>query len=677
MAKGKRIEYSDIIDPSIVDKLKSELGKVRDTLEETTSGAGNIKEVNKALTDTIEITEDLLRLEKNDLDIKTELAKLRIKGNDLTAKERAQKKVLQEQLKQNNRAYANEARLVKQTGTSYNQLSQQLAKNRIRYRELTEEQRKNKNEGGKLLKTIAAQDKQLKKIDATMGEHQRNVGNYTSALAGQASQFGILGTAMMQVTRVFNLVKIGFRSLNAAIASTGIGLLIVAIASLVGWFKKTVAGGEAFQRVMAPLKAILQVVTNVVVELGGAIAKLFTGDFTGAIDQARDAFTDLNGQLKTANAQFKQLAELTILNKIQTGDWAIKQAQLNKRLQEARLLARDEEVDLKKRMEASKLAMTLEDELAEGRKTLIKQRIAMIVLNEQAGKSNQDEINERKQLTAELIQVEADQAQRKVRLITYLTTLQNKYNASLKDEINVIKQVEEIHIKSIEEKQQTNEEWLKEQEDLLGQELELYLTTEEEKRKAAEATAQFQKLKNEATLAETSNLLATTASLFREDTAAYKILATAQATIATYLAGTKALSEVPFPANILAMAGIILTGLANVAKINEVKFAAGTDEVTGGIQGKDSVRASLMPGERVVPTDLNRPLLAMGITNADLPGLAYLGKAYANEYPTLTGVATKQLQQALRTNDLLGRWRFYDNNGNEIDVNGNKKIMIN
>ena len=63
--------------------------------------------------------------------------------------------------------------------------------------------------------------------------------------------------------------------------------------------------------------------------------------------------------------------------------------------------------------------------------------------------------------------------------------------------------------------------------------------------------------------------------LFEEGTMGYKIFSTAQATMATYEAANKALAAAPVPFNIALAAMIIAQGLANVAKINEVKFQKG------------------------------------------------------------------------------------------------------
>lgn len=61
--------------------------------------------------------------------------------------------------------------------TSMNGLSQSLSRMRITYRELTEEER-NSSFGKELLASINQADAKIKELDASIGNHARNVGNY-------------------------------------------------------------------------------------------------------------------------------------------------------------------------------------------------------------------------------------------------------------------------------------------------------------------------------------------------------------------------------------------------------------------------------------------------------------------------------------------------------------------
>jgi hypothetical protein len=65
--------------------------------------------------------------------------------------------------------------------SAYAKLSKQLNEARKAYKDLAVTNQTNTQEAQDLLKTITALDKQLKDVDATVGQHQRNVGNYEGA----------------------------------------------------------------------------------------------------------------------------------------------------------------------------------------------------------------------------------------------------------------------------------------------------------------------------------------------------------------------------------------------------------------------------------------------------------------------------------------------------------------
>jgi len=70
-------------------------------------------------------------------------------------------------------------------------------------------------------------------------------------------------------------------------------------------------------------------------------------------------------------------------------------------------------------------------------------------------------------------------------------------------------------------------------------------------------------------------IISAASAIFEEQTAAYKILASADALMNTYKGANLALGTYPPPFSYLAAAATIATGLANVAKINGAKFAHG------------------------------------------------------------------------------------------------------
>lgn len=88
--------------------------------------------------------------------------------------------------------------------TSMNALSQSLARMRMTYRELTEEER-NSPFGKELISSIQQADAKIKQLDATIGNHQRNVGNYASRWNGLSMSIQQIGRELPSLAMGWNM----------------------------------------------------------------------------------------------------------------------------------------------------------------------------------------------------------------------------------------------------------------------------------------------------------------------------------------------------------------------------------------------------------------------------------------------------------------------------------------
>ena len=108
-------------------------------------------------------------------------------------------------------AVNNNAKLDNAAATSMNALSQSLSRMRIAYRDLTEEER-NSPFGRELLASIQQADAKIKSLDATIGNHQRNVGNYASGWNG-------LNMSIQQIGRELPSLAMGWNTFFLAISN--------------------------------------------------------------------------------------------------------------------------------------------------------------------------------------------------------------------------------------------------------------------------------------------------------------------------------------------------------------------------------------------------------------------------------------------------------------------------
>jgi hypothetical protein len=133
-------------------RVKDELSKVKNEISELT------KAYNKGAVETKEYH--------------SQLGALEIKSKALSQESTVLKKQVESQ-----------AIAFKGAEGSMTRMNLELGNARQRYRDLTQAERDNAAVGGVLLNRIQTQDAEIKRLDASIGNHQRNVGNYTMIVA--------------------------------------------------------------------------------------------------------------------------------------------------------------------------------------------------------------------------------------------------------------------------------------------------------------------------------------------------------------------------------------------------------------------------------------------------------------------------------------------------------------
>tara|TARA_R110000850_G_scaffold177400_1_gene303222 strand:- start:187 stop:1845 length:1659 start_codon:yes stop_codon:yes gene_type:complete len=128
----------------------------------------------------------------------------------------------------------------------------------------------------------------LTKIDNKTQDLGGNVDAATGALdrmtGGAISSFKSIGSGIKKGI-------LGMKSFKIALASTGIGLLVIAVGSLVAYFTQTQKGAEKLEIAMAGVKIIFAKLTDVASTLGEKILWVFT--------EPEQAIKDLWGTIKT------------------------------------------------------------------------------------------------------------------------------------------------------------------------------------------------------------------------------------------------------------------------------------------------------------------------------------------------------------------------------------------
>jgi hypothetical protein len=240
------LKVLDEIEKRLKELLKQTIAAAR----EAEHIANGMRQVAKAITEVkansdalAKIQQQRIRLEEKlkalENDVAKETEKLKFRIRDVTAeyKRRAAAETAAE------RAAKAQELATNRLGASYADLSNALNDLRERYKDLVVQGKANTDEAAKLRDAIVKLDRELKEIDFSVGQFQRNVGNYAQSFkealtdffrgAGPAGQAVLgLGFAAQRAGDAFRAAGGGVKGFVRAVveggrALRGVGLLLI------------------------------------------------------------------------------------------------------------------------------------------------------------------------------------------------------------------------------------------------------------------------------------------------------------------------------------------------------------------------------------------------------------------------------------------------------------------
>lgn len=171
-----------------------------------------------------------------------------------------------------NIAFDQNNKLVNMQGVSYNALVHEMADLKQAWRATTDEM-----ERAALGERINSVNDQLKSMDASVGNYQRNVGNYIGAVDHLTDSFGSMGKGAQSVIAPIKGVTTGLKTLSATPAIAILGLLANVLQKVIEGLKSSEENTNAMTQAMSPFAAIGDTVTKVLQGLGGVLAKVVEG----------------------------------------------------------------------------------------------------------------------------------------------------------------------------------------------------------------------------------------------------------------------------------------------------------------------------------------------------------------------------------------------------------------
>ena len=266
-------------------------------------------------------------------------------------------------------------------------------------------------------------------INVNTKSAEDSVDNLSSGLSGVAAQAdrltgGLVSGFRNGVKGIKNAIT-GFKSLKVAIAATGIGLLVIALGSLVSFFTKTQRGADKLSQAMKGIGAVVDVLIDRVSSFGEGLFKILSGDFSEGVDLLKASLSGIVDEMKEEGAAAVELEKAQ--QALEDRQIALIKVNAERRasIEELRLVAEDENKTNEERAEALRAAAKLQNEIADDEIAIAKERARIIRERVALGESTREDLEEQANAEAEVIRLEGERSRR-------LRTLQTRLNAFTK-----------------------------------------------------------------------------------------------------------------------------------------------------------------------------------------------------------------------------------------------------
>lgn len=258
------------------------------------------------------------------------------------------------------------------------------------------------SKGRDLQKKIKSLNEEIKTSEQKLGDYRRSVGGYEDAIKSAVNQTGIFSkiqgtlhevmspflalykkvqleiktlTADFKLNAVAttqmsgaqkaaavssNLLSAGLKILKIALISTGIGAIVVVLGSLVAYLTKTQKGTELLSNVMAGLGVAINVIIDRVAKFGGALVKVFSGNFKGAAQDMKATFAGIGDELQREIKLAYELNDISQQLEKQEVMLNMQRAASRKEIERLKMISDDTTKSAKERIAAAKQASEME-----------------------------------------------------------------------------------------------------------------------------------------------------------------------------------------------------------------------------------------------------------------------------------------------------------------------------
>lgn len=299
--------------------------------------------------------------------------------------------------------------------------------------------------------------KQTKSNSKKVSSAFTKIGDKAKGMAtGMVGQFGIAGQALAAFASTFGTVIVGINGgtkalklFKLALASTGVGAIVVALGSLVTYLASTQEGMDKVTAVTRPVAAVFQKLLGVVQTLGGSVFKglgqILSGEVTEGFKTmgqgVKDAVNSVGDAVKTGIEAGTQLDKLQKKIVRQENELIVNRARLNAEFEKYKELAQDQSKSDDVRLDAARKAQQAQNSLLNMEQSFLDLKIQKMKLEHTLNDTSLSDEKELATLIAERTQLEAKAARKRASAKSLENTVNKQIQADLEKQIDLQKKL--------------------------------------------------------------------------------------------------------------------------------------------------------------------------------------------------------------------------------------------
>jgi hypothetical protein len=244
-------------------------------------------------------------------------------------------------------------------------------------------------------------------------DQQKGLGKFTAILDKQTG--GVIGK-FTGFTSALSAATKGMKLFRAALISTGIGALVVAVGSLIAAFKNSEEGQNRFAKVMTQIGVVVGNTKDILENFGKAIISVFTGNFKAAREALKEATDGVKNFREETQKEIKlagELADKRAKADILQRELITKRAEADRKRNEALEKATNrEDYTAEQRIKFLREAAAIDQEITDQELAAAKLRLEAMETEMQFNESTKEDLEAEQKLRAEVINLESRRLKR-------------------------------------------------------------------------------------------------------------------------------------------------------------------------------------------------------------------------------------------------------------------------